>query len=76
MKIFYKNFLDLRKSTCPDTIMFLRQKIRHIACKELLLVLSNDVSTKRDIPIFCYFMNHILVEYYICNTPYRYLLQK
>ncbi|WP_343154679.1 sulfurtransferase TusA [Buchnera aphidicola (Pseudoregma panicola)] len=75
MKI-YKNVLDLRKYKCPDSIIFLRKKIRTMKKKEIILIISNDPSTKWDIPNFCAFMNHKIIEFYIEFTPFKYLLQK
>ncbi|XAJ77551.1 sulfurtransferase TusA [Buchnera aphidicola (Chaitoregma tattakana)] len=72
----YKNILDLRKYKCPDSIFFLRKKIRNMKKKELILLITNDPSTKWDVPNFCVFMNHKIIDKYILVTPFKYLLEK
>ncbi|WP_343188115.1 sulfurtransferase TusA [Buchnera aphidicola (Ceratoglyphina bambusae)] len=72
----YTNVLDLRNYTCPDSIFFLRKKFRNMKKKEIILLLSYDPSIKRDIPIFCNFMNHKIIEIYTEKEPYKYILQK
>ncbi|WP_343183940.1 sulfurtransferase TusA [Buchnera aphidicola (Ceratovacuna keduensis)] len=72
----YRNVLDIRKYKCPDSIIFLRKKIRIMKKKEMILIISNDPSTKWDIPNFCTFMDHKIIEFYIELTPFKYLLQK
>ncbi|BGI51522.1 MAG: sulfurtransferase TusA [Buchnera aphidicola (Ceratovacuna japonica)] len=72
----YKNVLDLRKYKCPDSIILLRKKVRMMKKKELILIISNDPSTKWDFFNFCKFMNHKVIEHYIEFIPFKYLLQK
>jgi len=72
----YDNLLDLRGIRCPDSILFLRKKIRTINKNEIILIISDDISTQRDFPIFCNFMGHHLIETSIQYLPYRYLLEK
>ncbi|AYN24633.1 sulfurtransferase TusA [Buchnera aphidicola] len=67
------NLIGLR---CPEPIMVIRKTIRKMKENEKVLVLSDDPSTKRDIPYFCHFMNHQLIDHFIHVKPYRYLLKK
>ncbi|QCI18970.1 sulfurtransferase TusA [Buchnera aphidicola] len=67
------NLIGLR---CPEPIMIIRKNIRKIKKNETILVLSDDPSTKRDIPHFCNFMEHQLIECLTSIKPYRYLLKK
>ncbi|AHG59949.1 sulfurtransferase TusA [Buchnera aphidicola] len=67
------NLIGLR---CPEPIMIIRKKLRNMKLNQKILVLSDDPSTTRDIPNFCYFMNHTLLEFEIKIKPYRYLLKK
>jgi tRNA 2-thiouridine synthesizing protein A len=39
-------------------------------------VLADDPSTTRDIPSFCRFMDHTLIESQTTTTPYEFLIQK
>ncbi|UDG81644.1 Sulfur carrier protein TusA [Candidatus Profftia lariciata] len=61
---------------CPEPIMMLRKTIRHMEKGETLLLIANDPTTIRDIPIFCCFMNHELIAKETKIIPYRYLLRK
>lgn len=68
--------LNLIGLKCPEPIMIIRKTIRQIKKHETILVLSDDPSTIRDIPHFCNFMKHQLVEQFTFIKPYRYILSK
>lgn len=72
----HKNLLDLRKLRCPEPIMLLRKKIREIKNGEILLMLSDDPSTIRDVPKYCQFMNHKLLKINTSNIFYEFWIQK
>lgn len=61
---------------CPEPVMMLRLKMRQIADQETVLVIADDPATTRDIPKFCTFMEHRLLQQHTASTPYLYLLQK
>ncbi|CAM3861757.1 Sulfurtransferase TusA [Vibrio aerogenes CECT 7868] len=61
---------------CPEPLMMVRKTIRNMADGEMLLVLADDPSTTRDIPSFCRFMDHQLIESQTEKTPYEYLICK
>ncbi|QCI17254.1 sulfurtransferase TusA [Buchnera aphidicola (Aphis helianthi)] len=67
------NLIGLR---CPEPIMIIRKTIRKIQQDETILIISDDPSTKREIPHFCAFMEHQLIECCTHVKPYRYLLKK
>lgn len=56
--------------------MLLHNRIRDIAVGETLLVLATDPSSTRDIPRFCRFLGHELLEQTELDGNYRYLLKK
>ena len=56
--------------------MLLHNKIRDIAVGETLQVLATDPSTTRDIPKFCNFLGHELLQQDAFDGSYRYLLRK
>jgi tRNA 2-thiouridine synthesizing protein A len=76
MSISPDHTLDTQGLTCPEPIMLLRKKIRTIDTGDTLLVLSDDPSTTRDIPSFCEFMDHQLINQQIQTLPYSYLIKK
>lgn len=68
--------LDACGLFCPEPVMMLHSKIRDIAAGEILEVLATDPSTTRDVPKFCMFLGHELVERSEQDGQYRYLIRK
>lgn len=56
--------------------MLLHNRIRDMAAGELLEVIATDPSTQRDIPKFCRFLGHDLVEERSEGDTFRYLVRK
>jgi tRNA 2-thiouridine synthesizing protein A len=56
--------------------MLLHKKIREMQGGEELLVVATDPSTARDIPKFCTFLGHELVNTEIADNTYRYHIRK
>ena len=67
------NALSLR---CPEPVMMVRLKIREMQIGETVTVTADDHSTTRDIPSFCRFMEHELVDTDIETSPYRFVIKK
>ena len=59
--------LDTIGLRCPEPVMMLRKTIRRMASGETLLVTADDAATTRDIPSFCRFMDHQLVQTQTAN---------
>lgn len=68
--------LDATGLYCPEPVMLLHNRIRDMAVGETLLVLATDPSTTRDVPKFCNFLGHPLLEQDELDGNYRYLLRK
>ncbi|RLV60815.1 sulfurtransferase TusA [Parashewanella curva] len=68
--------LDALGLRCPEPVMMVRKKVRHMQDGETLLIIADDPATTRDIPSFCQFMDHQLVASDTSSTPYQYLIQK
>ncbi|MBO2601514.1 sulfurtransferase TusA [Shewanella algae] len=68
--------LDALGLRCPEPVMMVRKKVRHMAEGETLLIIADDPATTRDIPSFCQFMDHTLVASQTDNPPYQYLIKK
>jgi tRNA 2-thiouridine synthesizing protein A len=68
--------LDARGLYCPEPVMLLHNRVRDMAAGETLEVLATDPSTQRDIPKFCHFLGHELVEQHETGDEYRYLIRK
>lgn len=54
--------LDARGLNCPEPVMMLHNKVRDLQAGALLEVIATDPSTRRDVPKFCVFLGHELVE--------------
>jgi tRNA 2-thiouridine synthesizing protein A len=68
--------LDTLGLRCPEPVMMVRKTVRKMQEGELLTVIADDPATTRDIPSFCRFMEHTLVEADTEKVPYRYLIRK
>mgnify|MGYP000559300903 CR=1 FL=1 len=68
--------LDAIGLRCPEPVMMVRLKIREMQISETLLVTADDHSTTRDIPSFCRFMGHELVDSQSNKSPYQYIIKK
>lgn len=71
-----KQELDARGLYCPEPVMLLHNKIRDIEVGELLRIIATDPSTTRDIPKFCMFLGHDLVESSEAGAEFSYLIRK
>ncbi len=61
---------------CPEPVMLLRKSIRTIERGQILHLVADDPSTKRDIASFCRFMDHHLVAEDSQNKPFQYWIKK
>ncbi|CAL4324443.1 Sulfur carrier protein TusA [Buchnera aphidicola (Eriosoma lanigerum)] len=68
--------INLEGLICPDPIIFIRRKLRKMNKEDILLVITDDPTTKRDVPIFCHFIGHKLLNKNIKTKPYEYLIKK
>lgn len=68
--------LDTIGLRCPEPVMMIRKSIRSINVGETLSVLADDTSTTRDVPSFCQFMEHELIDKQVEQKPYCYLIKK
>ena len=68
--------LDARGLYCPEPVMLVHNKIRDMQAGQLLKVLATDPSTTRDIPKFCLYLGHELVEEQKINDVFQYLIRK
>ncbi len=68
--------LDATGLYCPEPVMLLHNLFRDISSGETVQVLATDPSTTRDIPKFCTFLGHELLEQEQSDGAYRYLLRK
>ncbi|WP_434134462.1 sulfurtransferase TusA [Pseudomonas luteola] len=68
--------LDASGLNCPEPVMLLHNKVRDLAGGSLLKVIATDPSTQRDIPKFCMFLGHELVQKEEEGGKYLYWIRK
>ena len=68
--------LDAKDLYCPEPVMLLHNKVRDLPGGDLLKVLATDPSTERDIPKFCVFLGHELIEATRDDTLFTYVIRK
>ncbi|MGF7434069.1 sulfurtransferase TusA [Pasteurella bettyae] len=68
--------LDAQGLRCPEPVMLVRKQIRDMQEGEVLLIVSDDPASTRDIPSFCQFMDHTLLHSEIESIPFRYWVKK
>ncbi|WP_027671929.1 sulfurtransferase TusA [Rheinheimera baltica] len=68
--------LDALGLRCPEPVMMVRLQMRKMQVGETLLIIADDPATTRDIPAFCRFMDHELVDSDTAELPYRYVVKK
>ena len=54
--------LNVKGLHCPEPVMLLHNKVRDMSVGEKLKIIATDPTTQRDIPKFCTFLGHRLVE--------------
>lgn len=68
--------LDASGLNCPEPVMMLHNKVRELDGGALLKVIATDPSTQRDIPKFCVFLGHELVNQQEQDGTYLYWIRK
>ena len=68
--------LDASGLFCPEPVMLLHNKIRDIEAGQLLKLVATDPSTTRDVPKFCHFLGHELLESTEKDGSFSYLIRK
>jgi len=69
-------YLDALGLRCPEPVMMVRKAIRNMEVGQTLMVKADDPATVRDIPSFCRFMGHDLVEQFVESKPFYYVVKK
>ncbi|WWO99138.1 MAG: sulfurtransferase TusA [Candidatus Dasytiphilus stammeri] len=67
------NTLGIR---CPELLMIVRKTVRQMLNDETLLIITDDPAAIRDIPLFCQFMDHELLEQSTLNVPFYFIIKK
>ena len=68
--------LDTCGLFCPEPVMMLHNVVRDVAVGDVVEVIATDPSTQRDIPKFCHFLNHQLIDQAERDKRYFYYIKK
>jgi tRNA 2-thiouridine synthesizing protein A len=68
--------LDASGLLCPEPVMMLHKVIREAAAGHVVEVIATDPSTLRDIPKFCLFLGHDLIEQKETEKQYFFYIRK
>lgn len=68
--------LDTSGLLCPEPVMMLHNIVRDTAAGQTIKVLATDPSTQRDIPKFCQFLGHELLDQGQEDKTYVYLIRR
>ncbi len=72
----HQALLDATDLLCPEPVMMLHVEMRKLSSKEILKVIATDPSTTRDIPKFCQFLGHQLINQEQEDNTYCYWIEK
>ncbi|MCE0733934.1 sulfurtransferase TusA [Halomonas sp. G15] len=67
--------LDTTGLYCPEPIMLMHNKVRDMQAGEVLKVIASDPATTRDVPRFCQFLGHELVDQRQLGDSYLYFIR-
>ena len=71
-----KKYLDATGLLCPEPVMMLHKTVREVDVGDIVEVTASDPSTQRDIPQFCHFLGHELLEQRQEGNNYLFLIRK
>ena len=58
----HQHLLDTQGLYCPEPIMMLHAKVREAEAGDVIKLIASDPATTRDVPKFCNFRPHDLLE--------------
>jgi len=68
--------LDATGLLCPEPVMMLHKVVKDVVEGAVIEVVATDPSTTRDIPKFCAFLGHELLDQQVCDKTYVYFIRK
>ena len=76
MKSGIDKILDTSGLLCPEPVMMLHKIVREVTAGAIIKVIATDPSTTRDIPKFCQFLGHELLQQESDEKTYTYIIKK
>lgn len=71
----HDTLLDTSGLYCPEPIMLMHNKVRDMCSGQVLKVIATDPATTRDVPKFCQFLGHELVQQSESADGYVYFIR-
>lgn len=71
----YDTVLDTTGLYCPEPIMLMHNKVRDMSSGQVLKVVATDPATTRDVPKFCQFLGHELIDRSESAESYVYFIR-
>lgn len=71
----HDTLLDTTGLYCPEPIMLMHNKVRDMSSGQILKVVATDPATTRDVPKFCQFLGHELVQSSETTDGYIYFIR-
>ena len=68
--------MDATGLICPEPVMLLHNKFRELCSGATRYIKATAPSTQRDIPKFCAFLGHELLDQQYVENQYHYLIRK
>lgn len=68
--------VDTSGLRCPEPVMMLHNVVRKVAAGDIIKVIATDPSTQRDIPKFCRYLGHELLEEIVTEDNYIYFIRR
>jgi tRNA 2-thiouridine synthesizing protein A len=76
MKEAIDKHLNTSGLLCPEPVMLLHKAVRELVVGQVIEVIATDPSTLRDIPKFCHFLGHELLNQSEDKTHYFFYIRK
>ena len=68
--------VDATGLRCPEPVMLLHAAIRRAGVGDVVCLTATDPSTQRDVPSFCEFLGHSLLETNLNQEKFVYRVKK
>jgi tRNA 2-thiouridine synthesizing protein A len=68
--------VDATGLRCPEPVMMLHAAIRRAGVGDVVCLTATDPSTQRDVPSFCEFLGHSLLETNLTQEQFVYRVKK
>ena len=76
MDISIDNELDATGLRCPEPLMLVRNEMMDMESGQILKIIATDPSTSWDLPKFCKFLDHELIDQKVDDGIYPYWIRK